>query len=151
MDDFVVWLWMVVHHLLSDLLRQFRYPLFFHHYNFFKELLFVDTKIRYYFHSVKSFFGFLLKGKDFILFGVFTYPVLLIGIKPQFYHPYFFNKDITFISNCQIFFSLGIRYIITLWKNVLDILSPHQRTNGPEYLSSPMGSIYNGDIFISHF
>ena len=47
---------MVVHHLLSDLLRQFRYPLFFHHYNFFKELLFVDTKIRYYFHSVKSFF-----------------------------------------------------------------------------------------------
>ena len=131
MDDFVVWLWMVVHHLLSDLLRQFRYPLFFHHYNFFKELLFVDTKIRYYFHSVKSFFlDFYWRVK--ILF------FLLIGIKPQFYHPYFFNKDITFISNCQIFFSLGIRYIITLWKNVLDILSPHQRTNGPEYLSSPM-------------
>jgi len=37
-------------------------PLFFHHYNFFKELLFVDTKIRYYFHSVKSFFWIFIEG-----------------------------------------------------------------------------------------
>jgi len=80
MDDFVVWLWMVVHHCISVFNPD---PLFFHHYNFFKELLFVDTKIRYYFHSVKSFFKYFFL--EIVWVSFITYGLSIIQIYKELF------------------------------------------------------------------